>query len=103
MDFWVSTVLLYTGIFMNDPRLQKARPKVAPGLTPAARAGAALQDGALIQRSQQGDMTAFEGLVAKYSNLVGSIAYNIIGDVHVAGDITQETFLKVFRHLPDLE
>jgi len=88
---------------MNDPRMQKARPKASAGLSPAARAGASLQDGALITRSQQGDMTAFEGIVAKYSNLVGSIAYNIIGDVHVAGDITQETFLKVFRHLPDLE
>jgi RNA polymerase sigma-70 factor (ECF subfamily) len=88
---------------MNDPRLQKARPKASAGLSPTARAGAALQDGLLIQRAQNGDMTAFEGLVAKYSNLVGSIAYNIIGDVHVAGDITQETFLKVFRHLPDLE
>jgi len=60
-------------------------------------------DTALIERVKSGDVTAYELLVKKYSNLVGSIAYNIIGDVHVAGDITQETFLKVYRHLPELE
>ncbi len=88
---------------MNDPRAQRPRIKPAQALSATARAGAALQDAQLIQRSQGGDMSAFEGLVAKYSNLVGSIAYNIIGDVHVAGDITQDTFLKVYRHLPELE
>src|SRR5436190_1347622 len=41
--------------------------------------------------------------MAKYANLVGSIAYNIVGDVHVAGDITQDTFLKVFRNLRNLD
>ena len=60
-------------------------------------------DAALIQRSRQGEESAFEELMAKYANLVGSIAYNIIGDVHVASDITQETFLKVHRNLDRLE
>lgn len=90
---------------MSDPRTQKPRVKAqAEAAVPGGRPlTAAQQDGALIQRAQGGDMSAFEALIAKYSNLVGSIAYNIIGDVHVAGDITQETFLKVYRHLPDLE
>lgn len=60
-------------------------------------------DGLLIRRSRAGDITAFEELMAKYANLVGSIAYNIIGDVHVAGDITQDSFLKVYRNLAHLE
>jgi RNA polymerase sigma-70 factor (ECF subfamily) len=60
-------------------------------------------DGVLIARVCAGEKEAFEVLVSKYANLVGSIAYNIIGDVHVAGDITQETFLKVFRNLQHLE
>ena len=69
-----------------------------------ARAGtAAADDAALIERSRRGETGAFETLMSKYSNLVGSIAYNIVGDVHVAGDITQETFLKVFRNLTNLE
>ena len=60
-------------------------------------------DAQLIVRSRSGETQAFEALMAKYANLVGSIAYNIIGDVHVAGDITQETFLKVYRNLANLE
>ena len=64
---------------------------------------AAADDAALIERSRRGETEAFESLMGKYANLVGSIAYNIIGDVHVAGDITQDTFLKVYRNLENLE
>jgi RNA polymerase sigma-70 factor (ECF subfamily) len=60
-------------------------------------------DSVLIARFRQGQTEAFEQLMAKYANLAGSIAYNIVGDVHVAGDITQEAFLKVFKHLPNLD
>lgn len=60
-------------------------------------------DVTLVHRCQEGDTEAFQALVAKYSNLVGSIAYNILSDVHVAGDITQETFLKVFKNMDSLE
>lgn len=66
-------------------------------------AGTERDDGSLIARTCAGEQGAFEALMAKYANLVGSIAYNIIGDVHVAGDITQETFLKVYRNLQHLE
>ncbi len=66
-------------------------------------AGTERDDGALIARVCAGEREAFEALMAKYANLVGSIAYNIIGDVHVAGDITQDTFLKVYRNLGHLE
>ncbi len=77
---------------MAMPRQAQSRP-----------AGTERDDGALIARACAGERGAFEGLMAKYANLVGSIAYNIIGDVHVAGDITQETFLKVYRNLQHLE
>ncbi len=60
-------------------------------------------DSTLIRMMRSGGTGAFEALMAKYANLVGSIAYNIIGDVHVAGDIAQETFLKVYRNLETLE
>ena len=67
------------------------------------RAALEKDDGVLIARVGAGEKEAFEALMAKYANLVGSIAYNIIGDVHVAGDVTQETFLKVYRNLQRLE
>ena len=80
------------------------RPQAPAPATRGRKPSASTRDDvALIGRCREGDLTAFEALVAKYSNLVGSIAYNILGDVHVAGDITQETFLKVYRHLPELE
>ncbi len=66
-------------------------------------AAAERDDGGLIDRTRAGDRSAFELLMAKYANLVGSIAYNITGDVHAAGDITQDTFLKVYRNLRNLE
>lgn len=67
------------------------------------RAGTTADDAALIERSRKGEPQAFEALMSKYANLVGSIAFNIVGDPHVAGDITQETFLKVYRNLEHLE
>ncbi len=86
------------------PRLTSTKPKTQRiTRRPIPAALAKLDDGDLVARSQKGDLTAFESIVAKYANLVGSIAYNIIGDVHVAADITQDTFLKVHRHLPELE
>lgn len=60
-------------------------------------------DPTLVADCLKGRPESFEKLVGKYSNLVGSIAYNIVGDVHIASDITQETFLKVYRNLGALE
>ena len=76
---------------------------IMPRHTRARPGTAAADDAALIERSRRGETEAFEGLMAKYANLVGSIAYNIVGDVHVAGDITQDTFLKVYKNLHNLE
>jgi RNA polymerase sigma-70 factor (ECF subfamily) len=76
---------------------------IMPRHVRARQGTAAADDAALIERSRRGETEAFESLMAKYANLVGSIAYNIIGDVHVAGDITQDTFLKVYRNLENLE
>ena len=76
---------------------------VMPRHARARQGTAAADDAALIERSRRGETEAFESLMAKYANLVGSIAYDIVGDVHVAGDITQDTFLKVFRNLQNLE
>ena len=43
-----------------------------------------LDDATLIAECRKGRQDSFEKLMGKYSNLVGSIAYNILGDVHVA-------------------
>lgn len=61
------------------------------------------EDAVLIRKIRAGEEEAFEELVNRYASLVASIAYNIIGDMHIAADITQDTFLKVHKSLYELE
>ena len=60
-------------------------------------------DVALIQRVLAGDETAFAELVKKYQKPVHTLAWRKIGDFHIAEDITQETFLKVYQRLHTLK
>jgi len=62
-----------------------------------------IADEVLIQKFRKGDVVSFERLVQRYSNYVVSIAYNIVGDVHIASDMAQETFIKIFHGLYRLE
>jgi RNA polymerase sigma-70 factor, ECF subfamily len=55
---------------------------------------------ALIERLQAGEMEAFSELVQTYQPLVYSVTLRIVREVEEARDVTQETFLKVFRHFP---
>ncbi len=62
-----------------------------------------MDDVALVERCRNGDPTAFELLMRRHANLVGSIAYNITRDLDLSRDVTQETFLKVHRKLDTLD
>ena len=57
----------------------------------------------LIQRILEGDDAAFACLVRKYQKRVHALAWRKIGDFHIAEDITQETFLQVYRKLAKLK
>ena len=57
----------------------------------------------LIQRILEGDDAAFACLVSKYQKRVHALAWRKIGDFHIAEDITQETFLQVYRKLAKLK
>ena len=57
----------------------------------------------LIQRILEGDDAAFACLVKKYQKRVHTLAWRKVGDFHIAEDITQETFLQVYRKLPTLK
>ena len=59
-------------------------------------------DAELIRRTLAGDETAFTMLVKKYRKHVHTLAWHKIGDFHIAEDITQETFLQVYRDLATL-
>lgn len=56
----------------------------------------------LIRQIIAGDDTAFVRLVEKYQKQVHALAWRKIGDFHIAEEITQDTFLKVYQKLSTL-
>ena len=57
----------------------------------------------LIQRSLTGDENAFAQLVKKYQRQVHALAWRKVGDFHTAEEITQDTFLRVYKNLSTLK
>ena len=60
-------------------------------------------DAELIQDSLTGDENAFAMLVRKYQKHVHALAWRKIGDFHVAEEVTQDTFLQVYKKLATLK
>ena len=56
----------------------------------------------LIQCSLTGDENAFAQLVKKYQKQVHALAWRKVGDFHIAEEITQDTFLQVYKKLSTL-
>ncbi|RKU12966.1 RNA polymerase subunit sigma, partial [Candidatus Poribacteria bacterium] len=57
----------------------------------------------LIQQTLDGDQGAFTTLVNKYQKSVHALVWRKIGDFHIAEEITQDVFLKVYKRLSTLE
>ena len=57
----------------------------------------------LIQNSLTGDENAFAKLVRKYQKQVHALAWRKVGDFHIAEEITQDTFLRVYKKLATLK
>ena len=60
-------------------------------------------DVTIIRRVLTGDEAAFAELVNKYQKPVHALAWRKIGDFHIAEDITQDAFLKVYQRLSTLK
>ena len=60
-------------------------------------------DANLIQRILDGDEGAFTALVNKYQKSVHALVWRKIGDFHIAEEITQDVFLKVYKRLSTLK
>jgi RNA polymerase sigma-70 factor (ECF subfamily) len=58
-----------------------------------------LADEELIASSQAGDKKAFGELVCRYRGRVQATVYRFCSDPHLAEDIAQETFVKIWRNL----
>lgn len=56
-------------------------------------------DKGLIQRCKQGELEAFNELVARYEKLVFHVAYRLSGNYDDANDVAQEAFIRVFNSI----
>ena len=57
----------------------------------------------LIHRILSGDDEAFSVLVRKYQRRVHALIWRKVGDFHIAEEITQDTFLQVYKKLSTLK
>ena len=60
-------------------------------------------DADLIRQVLDGDQDAFTALVNKYQKSVHALVWRKIGDFHIAEEITQDVFLKVYKRLSTLK
>ena len=58
-----------------------------------------MSDDGLAARAKNGDMKAFDMLHKRYRSRILNYIYRYIGDYQRAEEITQETFLRVYKHL----
>ncbi len=59
-------------------------------------------DSELIQKTLEGDQQAFAALVEKYQKQIHALAWQKIGDFHIAQEITQDVFLTAYHKLTTL-
>ena len=60
-------------------------------------------DADLIRGTLDGDQGAFTALVNKYQKSVHALVWRKIGDFHIAEELTQDIFLKVYKRLSTLK
>jgi len=71
--------------------------KKAPPVSPIA--SEKLSEAEAIRRARDGDREAFEYLYELHSRRVFAVCLRMVGDTTEAEDLTQETFLRVFRKI----
>ena len=54
-------------------------------------------EASLIDRSQRGDVNAFNELILHYQQTTYGVVYRMIGDADIAADVTQDAFIAAFR------
>jgi RNA polymerase sigma-70 factor (ECF subfamily) len=59
-----------------------------------------IDDRALVERCQAGELAAFEPLVEKYRQRVWRLAYHVLRDREEAWDVAQEAFIRAYQALP---
>lgn len=57
------------------------------------------REDSLVERHRWGDAAAFEEIYRRYGEMVFNLALRLSGEREEAADLTQEVFLRVYRHL----
>jgi len=58
---------------------------------------------AVLENALRGDVSAFEEVMVFYEKLVYNIAYRMLNNPDDASDITQEAFIRLFKHMRSFE
>lgn len=58
-----------------------------------------MDEAAIIQQAQKGDVAAYNRLVLQYQSLVYNVVYRIMGEPQGAEDMTQEAFISAYQAL----
>lgn len=59
-------------------------------------------DAELVNNVLNGDKQAFEVLVMRYERPVRAVALDVLGDYHLASDVSQDAFVTAYENLPGL-
>jgi RNA polymerase sigma-70 factor, ECF subfamily len=88
------------GVYQN--RAQVDRPwEDSVGVTsvyPAVHQDVAL-DVELVERHRCGDVQAFDEVYGRFGEMVYNLSHRLAGNREEAADLTQEVFLRIYRHL----
>jgi RNA polymerase sigma-70 factor (ECF subfamily) len=57
----------------------------------------------LVRRFRAGEARAFEALVDRYKRPLFVLLVRVVGDRHAADDLLQECFVRLWRHIDDLD
>ncbi|MCG9129789.1 RNA polymerase sigma factor, partial [Candidatus Poribacteria bacterium] len=60
-------------------------------------------DSELVKRTLEGDQQAYASLVEKYQEQIHALAWQKIGDFHIAQEITQDAFMTAYQKLNSLK
>jgi RNA polymerase sigma-70 factor, ECF subfamily len=89
-----------TGVYQNRARTDPPWEESVGVATvyPAVHQDVAL-DVELVERHRCGDLQAFDEVYARFGEMVFNLAVRLSGNREEAADLTQEIFLRIYRHL----
>ncbi len=93
----VSSVALNPGLLGTAPRRTAPTKKAATEQSYTSNGTGTLTDADLMLRVKEGDDAAFEYLAEKYRRPMLGFMYRVTRNTHVAEELAQEVFLRVYR------